>query len=83
MSELSQIDFSDILSLDCPNDAYTTFIDLYKKPFDTAFPLKTAMAKSRNIKREPWMTVGLLNSAKIQTICKKAEETYRVKYIAI
>jgi hypothetical protein len=63
-SELGKIDFSDISSLDCPNDAYTKFIDLYKKTFDTAFPLKTTMVKSRNIKREPWMTVGLLNSSR-------------------
>jgi hypothetical protein len=31
MSEFSQIDFSDILSIDWPDDSYIKFIDQYKK----------------------------------------------------
>ena len=63
-SELSRTDFSEIMLFDCPNYAYTKFIDLYKTSFDTAFPLKTTTVKSRNMKREPWMTLGLLNSSR-------------------
>ena len=39
-SELSQIDFSEILSLDCPNDAFTKFIDLYINNLYLVFPLR-------------------------------------------
>ena len=52
MSEFSQIDFSDILSIDWPDDSYIKFIDQYKNTFDTPFLLKTTMVKSRNINRE-------------------------------
>ena len=63
-SELDHIDFSPILLSGCPNEAYAKFIDLYKTPFETAFPLKTVKVRTRNIKREPWMTSGLLNSSR-------------------
>ena len=63
-SELNRIDFSPILQIDCPNEAYSKFINLYKQPFDMAFPIRTIKVVSRNIKREPWMTAGLLNSSR-------------------
>ena len=63
-SELDLIDFSPVLQIDCPNEAYSTFINLYKQPFDIAFPLRTIKVGSRHIKREPWMTAGLLNSSR-------------------
>ena len=40
---------------------YSKCINLYKQPFDMAFPIRTIKVGSRNIKREPWMTAGLLN----------------------
>ena len=63
-SELDLIDFSSIFLSDCPNDAYTSFIDSYKLPFDKSFPLKAVCIGTRNSKREPWMTAGLLNSSR-------------------
>ena len=63
-SELNRIDFSPILLSECPNEAYTKCIDLYKIPFDKAFPMKSIKIGTRSIKREPWMTVGLMNSSR-------------------
>jgi hypothetical protein len=62
-SDLDCIDVAPILTYNCPNEAYTKFFDLYTKPFDIAFPLNTIKISSWNIKREPWMTKGLLNSS--------------------
>jgi len=40
-------------------------INLYKTPFgDIAFPLKAMQIGRKYFKREPWMTVGLLNSSR-------------------
>ena len=90
-SELDRIDFAPILTYNCPDEAYTKFIDLYKKPFDIAFPLKTIKISNRNIKREPWMTKGLLNSSrnKSKLLIKKlkkptqANVTYYKTYVNI
>jgi hypothetical protein len=37
-SELGKIDFSDISSLDCPNDAYTNLLTYIKKPLTRRSP---------------------------------------------
>ena len=37
---LDQSDFSSILTINNPNNAYATFIDLYKQAYEKAFPLK-------------------------------------------
>jgi len=63
-SELDPTDFAQISTYNCPNEAYTKYNDLYKKPFDIAFPLETITIDSRNIKREPWMTKGLHTSSR-------------------
>ena len=78
-SELDRIDFSPILLCDCPSEAYTKFIDLYKTPFDISFPLKAVEVGNINIKREPWMTAGLLNSSRyksklhVKKLCKPSQ----------
>ena len=48
-SELDLIDFSPILQIDCSNEAYSKYMNLYKQPFDIAFPLITIQVGSRNI----------------------------------
>ena len=62
-SSFDSIDFSPVISAQCPNEAYSKFIELYKTKFDQSFPLKSTVAKSHYIKREPWMTPGLLVSS--------------------
>ena len=60
---LTSTDFSRVLLCDCPNEAYTTFIDIYKNVYDTAFPMKKITVPRRFIKRKPWLTKGLLKSS--------------------
>ena len=50
--------------MQCPNEAYNSFFKLYHTAFEYSFPLRTIGAKSKNIKREPWFTNGLLTSSK-------------------
>ena len=39
-------------------------VKLYHTAFEHSFPLRTIGAKSKNIKREPWFSNGLLTSSK-------------------
>ena len=59
---LDQSDFSSILTIDNPNNAYETFIDLYKQAYEKSFPLKIIKPNKKYIKKEPWITTGLLTS---------------------
>ena len=64
---LDQTDFSNILQIPCPNEAYIQFMIQYKYAFEKAFPLKKSKIKNKNVKREPWFTSGLLTSSKNRT----------------
>ena len=59
---LDQSDFSSILTIDNPNNAYETFIDFYKQAYEKAFPLKIIKPNKKYIKKEPLITTGLLTS---------------------
>ena len=48
----------------CPNEAYNIFINLYREAFDQAFPLISTKIHNTFIKREPWITSGLLTSCR-------------------
>ena len=48
---LDQSDFSSILTIDNPNNAYETFIDLYKQAYEKAFPLKIIKPNKKYIKK--------------------------------
>ena len=63
-SNLSRIDYSPVLHADSPDDAYSILFDLIRTPFEAAFPLRSTKSKSKHIKREPWMTEGLIKSSK-------------------
>jgi len=65
---LDKIDFSDIMLTDCPNEAYTKFMVLYKREFDLSFPVTKKRIHKKYIKREPWISSGLLTSTR--TKCK-------------
>ena len=44
--------------------AYDKFMLLYKVAFERAFPLRKVELKKKYIKREPWITAGLLESSR-------------------
>jgi hypothetical protein len=59
---LEQTDFSSILNMNCPEEAYDNFFQIYKTSFNLAFPLTQIRRNKKVIKKEPWMTEGLLTS---------------------
>lgn len=63
-NHLTEINFTQILHITCPNEAYNNFITMYKEAFEKAFPLVTKIENSKYTKREPWMTTGLLTSSR-------------------
>ena len=60
---LAATDFSPVLACDCPNEVYNKFICEYENAFNIALPTKRIKLLRKYIKREPWMTQGLLNSS--------------------
>ena len=84
---LAATDFSPVLACDCPNEAYNKFICEYENAFNIALPTKIIKLLRKYIKREPWMTQGLLNSSLnksklLRTKIKKPTEDniYKYKY---
>lgn len=61
---LDQMNFINVFNLDCPNDAYNEFITLYKMAFDKAFPIRNIKITKNHVKREPWITTGLMTSSR-------------------
>ena len=60
---LSSTDFNSVLSDECPNSAYNTFLHIYKHAYNKAFPLTNVKTSRRYIKRQHWITQGILNSS--------------------
>ena len=60
---LSLIDFGSVHATECPNGAYNKFLDIYDNAFNLAIPTKIIKLNRKYIKREPWVTQGLLNSS--------------------
>ena len=66
---LSSTDFNSVLSGECPISAYNTFLHIYiyiyiyKHAYNKAFPLKNVKTSRRYIKRQHWITQGILNSS--------------------
>lgn len=59
---VAQVDWSDIMWLNNPNDAYNQFIDVFKQVYSSHFPTKTCK-KMRKI-RKPWITRELRQQMK-------------------
>lgn len=59
---LTTTNFHPVLQSTCPESSYDKFITLYKEAFDKAFPLKHVKLNKNFVKKEPWMTEGLLTS---------------------
>jgi len=58
------MDFTNVLVTLCPNEAYGEFIKLYKHAFETCFHLRTCKINDKVLKRESWVTRGILISSK-------------------
>ena len=76
---LAATDFSPVLACDCPHEAYNKFICEYENAFNIALPTKIIKLLRKYIKREPWMTQGLLNSSlnKSKLLRTKIKKTNR------
>ena len=60
---LANADYLSILLADCPNYAYRSFMELYTNAFNQACPVKSIKTPKIYIKREPWVTNGILTSS--------------------
>lgn len=60
---LRNTNFDSVLECPSANEAYNLFLDIYKEIFETLFPIKTKQVGKRFVKKESWMTLGLLQSA--------------------
>ena len=62
---LRETDYSNVLSTNCTETAYTLFMDIYMylKAYDEAFPLKTRKTPRKYMKRSPWITKGIIQSS--------------------
>ena len=60
---LANADYSSVFLSDCPNYAYHTFMEIYTNAFNQACPVKSIKTPKRYIKREPWVTNGILTSS--------------------
>ena len=64
---LSNSDFSQVTSSNCVITAYNQFLDIIQTCFETSFPAKTVKCRQAHINREPWITQGILKSAKTKS----------------
>ena len=60
---LAKADYTSVLSAIDPNEAYNNFMQIYKSLFEISCPVKTTKINNKYIKREPWITSGLLVSS--------------------
>ena len=60
---LSDTDFTPVFSTEDPTESYHTFLDIYKLAYDIACPIKKIKLSNKYIKREPWITQGLIHSS--------------------
>ena len=55
-------DFSTVISTADVNEAYDNFMIIYKSLFELCCPVKHGKVKTKYIKREAWITSGILTS---------------------
>ena len=60
---LAGLDFSETLNASCPNTAYNTFLKQFLTAFDTSFPKQNFSSPRKYVKRQPWITRGLVISS--------------------
>ena len=64
---LSSFDFSNVLNTECPDEAYTKFLTVYEELYNIAFPATNKKINRKLVKREPWITKGLIKSSKTKS----------------
>ena len=64
---LNETDFLSIYEEICPDKSYNNFIEKCKNNFDIAFPSKKIKPNKEFVKRDPWMTLGLLTSLRTKS----------------
>ena len=74
---LANADYSSILLAECPNYAYHSFMEICTNAFNKACPVKSIKTPNKYIKREPWVTNGILTSSltKSKLLKKKLKKT--------
>ena len=90
-NEINQIignqDWNTLLKDKDTNDAFNTFHGILQSTLDTICPIHTIKLSKNNIRREPWLTKGLLRCTKKQKLLyhkqlhKSSTEIDRIKYI--
>ena len=61
---LEQTNFEQIFDINCTEKAFDTFMTLYMEAFEKAFPETSIKINKKFIKRDPWVTNGLLTSSR-------------------
>ena len=64
---LANEDYTSVLLADCPNYAYHSFMEIYTNAFNRACPVKSIKTPKKYIKREPWVTNGILTTSLIKS----------------
>lgn len=68
--ELGKFDYLELETLDC-QEAYDLFMSYFKKVYNDTCPVKVLVRSNKNKIKQPWMTKGLLISA------RKCNKLYR------
>ena len=65
-----------VLMADCPNYAYPSFMEIYTNAFNQTCPVNSIKTPTKYIKREPWVTNGILTSSitKSKLLIKKLKK---------
>ena len=60
---LSNVNWATTVNVECPNNAYDTFINNFSKLYNSNFPLEKKIIRVKDL-MHPWMTKGLRKSSK-------------------
>ncbi len=63
MTEIRDIDWTDVLNSDDPNNAYDIFVTKFTSLYNKHCPIVNIRIKNRNLEK-PWLTNGLINAIK-------------------
>jgi len=64
---LHNYDFDTVLQSASVNESYDSFINIINAKFEQAFPFKQTRITKKMLKRQPWITSGILASSKTKT----------------
>ena len=84
--DLAGNDFTKILEINDPNEAYNKYISQYMDIFNKNFPIKTIKMTRKYAKKEPWVTKGItissVRKSKLYKLkMKKRDEPNKQKYL--